>query len=48
MVHGETDETTRAIHEFNEHVARDTRTHKVMVPIRDGITIIRRIDGTSK
>ncbi|XP_021353045.1 caffeoyl-CoA O-methyltransferase-like [Mizuhopecten yessoensis] len=30
------------IHEFNEFVAQDERVYKVVVPIRDGVTMIRR------
>jgi caffeoyl-CoA O-methyltransferase len=33
-------EYTQAIREFNDHVANDTRTEAVMVPIADGLTII--------
>lgn len=43
VVTGETDETTAAIQEFNEHVAKDPRTQKVMIPMRDGLTVIRRL-----
>jgi caffeoyl-CoA O-methyltransferase len=32
-----------AIHAFNEHVKNDTRTEQVMLSIRDGISIIRKI-----
>lgn len=32
----------RSIHRFNEHVARDHRVACVLVPIRDGVTLIRR------
>ena len=32
----------KAIHEFNEHVSRDERTEKVMLTIRDGLTLIRK------
>jgi caffeoyl-CoA O-methyltransferase len=38
----DTDETTRAIQEFNEHVARDDRVVAVQLTIRDGVTLIRR------
>eukprot|EP00184_Porphyridium_aerugineum_P003724 CAMPEP_0184696960 /NCGR_PEP_ID=MMETSP0313-20130426/4098_1 /TAXON_ID=2792 /ORGANISM="Porphyridium aerugineum, Strain SAG 1380-2" /LENGTH=940 /DNA_ID=CAMNT_0027155719 /DNA_START=149 /DNA_END=2967 /DNA_ORIENTATION=+ len=31
-----------ALHEFNEYVAKDPRTDKVLLPIRDGLTLIRR------
>ena len=29
----------RAVAEFNEHVARETRVEKVMLPLRDGVTL---------
>ena len=35
-------EATRAIREFNEHVAADERVTSVMLSVRDGITLIRR------
>ena len=35
-------EATRAIREFNEHVAADARVTSVMLTVRDGITLIRR------
>jgi caffeoyl-CoA O-methyltransferase len=35
--------STAALREFNERVAGDPRVECVMVPIRDGVTIIRRI-----
>ncbi|MEM9135467.1 MAG: O-methyltransferase [Actinomycetota bacterium] len=36
------DESTEALREFNRHVADDDRTRQVMVPIGDGLTLIRR------
>jgi predicted O-methyltransferase YrrM len=33
------DETTRLIREFNSNVARDTRVHVSLLPIRDGLTL---------
>jgi caffeoyl-CoA O-methyltransferase len=36
------DESTRAIREFNDHVANDERVVAVMLTIRDGVTLIRR------
>jgi caffeoyl-CoA O-methyltransferase len=36
------DETTRAIREFNEHVAADERVVSVQLTVRDGVTLIRR------
>ena len=32
-----------AIHAFNEHVAKDKRTEQVLLSVRDGISIIRKI-----
>jgi predicted O-methyltransferase YrrM len=31
-----------ALHQFNEHVKNDERTEKIMLPFRDGISIIRK------
>ena len=36
------DESDRAIVAFNEHVHRDERVWNVMLPLRDGVTLIRR------
>jgi caffeoyl-CoA O-methyltransferase len=33
---------SEAVHPFNEHVMRDERVECVLVPIRDGVTLIRR------
>ncbi len=38
-----TNANVRAIQAFNDHVAADPRVECVMVPIRDGVTLIRRI-----
>ncbi|MGD2035553.1 MAG: class I SAM-dependent methyltransferase, partial [Bacteroidales bacterium] len=37
------DKETRGIVEFNEFVANDTRVENVIIPFRDGISIIRKI-----
>jgi predicted O-methyltransferase YrrM len=34
---------TAALRRFNDHVAADKRVECVMVPIRDGVTLIRRV-----
>lgn len=34
------DPQTRGVHEFNERVAADARVEKVILPVRDGLTII--------
>ena len=36
------DEKTKAVQFFNEKVAIDNRVEKVMLPLRDGITLIRK------
>ena len=35
-------EITRAITRFNEHVLRDERVEAVLLPLREGVTLIRR------
>ena len=35
------DHQTQGIRRFNDHVARDTRVEQVIVPLRDGLTLIR-------
>lgn len=37
------DAQTRALARFNDVVAADTRFQKVILPIRDGMTIMRRV-----
>ena len=37
-----TDRQTIGIKEFNDHVAADDRVEKVILPLRDGLTIIRK------
>jgi caffeoyl-CoA O-methyltransferase len=32
-----------AMHAFNEHIAKDNRTEQVMLSVRDGISLIRKI-----
>ena len=36
------DDQTNAIREFNDHVARDPRVESVMLPISDGLTLLRK------
>jgi len=42
---GETSANGRAIAEFNRAVAGDPRVEQVLVPLRDGLTLIRRVSG---
>jgi caffeoyl-CoA O-methyltransferase len=35
------DESTRALREFNDHVLADERVDCVMLPLRDGVTLVR-------
>ena len=37
------DHQTQGIRRFNDHVAADPRTEQVILPIRDGLTIIKKI-----
>ena len=36
------DSQTRGIETFNDYIANDDRVEKVILPIRDGLTIIRK------
>lgn len=36
------DQQTQGIQRFNDYIARDTRTEKVILPLRDGLTLIRK------
>ncbi len=44
----ESDKQTLGIKAFNDLVAKDDRVEKVIVPVRDGLTIIRKKDGNNK
>ncbi len=37
------DQQTQSIQAFNDFVAQDTRVEKVILPLRDGLTIIRKL-----
>lgn len=41
------DHQTQGIRAFNDHVAADTRVEKVVLPLRDGLTIIRKKQGVA-
>ena len=36
------DHQTQGIRQFNDHVAHDERVEKVIIPLRDGLTVIRK------
>ncbi|MGN0068610.1 MAG: O-methyltransferase [Prevotella sp.] len=36
------DSQTQGIRAFNDHIAADTRVEKVILPLRDGLTVIRK------
>ena len=37
------DRQTQGIEDFNEYIARDKRVERVILPLRDGLTIIRKL-----
>ena len=39
------DQQTQGIRRFNDYVASDPRTEQVILPLRDGLTLIRKISG---
>lgn len=38
----DSDKKAKALHEFNSKISNDLRVEKIILPIRDGITLIRR------
>ena len=40
----EHDQQTQGINDFNAYVANDPRTEQVILPLRDGLTLIRKIE----
>lgn len=42
VIHPNADKETFAIHAFNEYIAKDGRVEKVLLPLRDGLYIIRK------
>ncbi|MBQ2447858.1 MAG: hypothetical protein II277_05565, partial [Bacteroidales bacterium] len=36
------DSQSLSIAEFNDYLAKDSRVEKVMLPLRDGLTIVRK------
>jgi predicted O-methyltransferase YrrM len=45
VLHAAPDKDTRAIVDFNEKVQRDKRVQNVLLPIRDGIMLMRKISS---
>jgi len=37
------DRQTQGVRHFNDTVAADTRVEKVIIPLRDGLTLIRKL-----
>ena len=36
------DKMTQALFDFNQHITQDTRVEVVLIPLRDGISLIRK------
>ncbi len=45
VLHDNPDKDTRAIVEFNRKIQSDPRVENVLLPIRDGIMVVRKISG---
>ena len=43
LLYDSSDIRSQKLHEFNQHVKDDVRTEQVMLTIREGITMIKRI-----
>ena len=37
------DPQTKGIETFNDYIAKDTRVERVILPLRDGLTLIRKL-----
>lgn len=42
------DHQTQGIRRFNDHVAADPCTEQVILPLRDGLTLMRKVEGLEK
>lgn len=42
------DHQTQGIRRFNDHVAADPRTEQVILPLRDGLTLMRKVEELEK
>lgn len=45
---GTTDENGLALREFNQFVSNDPRVEQVIIPLRDGMTVIRRVSAAAE
>lgn len=45
VLDGELDKDTRAIVDFNDKVHRDSRVENILLPIRDGIMVMRKVSN---
>ena len=43
VVTKDTDEATQALVRFNKKVVEDSRVETVLLPVRDGLTLLRKI-----
>jgi predicted O-methyltransferase YrrM len=43
VLHDKPDKLTRAVQAFNQKVKEDARTEQVLLPVRDGLMLIRRV-----
>lgn len=44
----EKDENTQALHDFNQMVLADDRVENILLPIRDGLMVARKIDAVAR
>lgn len=45
LLYDASDERSKKLHEFNQHVRNDPRTEQVMLTIREGVSMIRPVDS---
>lgn len=43
VIEDQKDKDTQLVHDFNQKIKNDPRTESVMLPVRDGLTLMRRV-----
>lgn len=45
VLHPGNDASANAVHDFNEFLLQDTRVEQVLLPVRDGMTLVRKVSA---
>ena len=47
LLYDKSDVRSQRLHEFNQHVKNDSRVEQVMLTLREGVTMVRKINNTA-